>query len=53
MKSFKHRLGEDGTFRDFCRWYGGDCGDCHKLKDGFPECYEPFLEEHERNLTSK
>ena len=41
MKSFeKHHLGKDGTFIDFCKWYGGDCGDCFKRINGLPPCYE-------------
>lgn len=35
------KLFQDGTFIDYCKWYGGDCGDCFKLEDGkFPECFE-------------
>ena len=33
-------LGKDGTFKDYCHWYGGDCGECPKLEKGFPECFE-------------
>jgi len=39
------KLGKDGTFIDYCKNYGGNCGVCFKLKDGLPECYEPFINE--------
>ena len=45
MDSFKkNRLGEDGTFKDFCKWYGGDCGDCFPQTEGTPDCFEPHVE---------
>ena len=40
------RDSNDGTFKDYCRHYGGDCGDCFKIEKGFPECYEDFPGEH-------
>ena len=54
MDSFrKNRLGEDGTYRDFCRWYGGDCGDCFKRDTGnIPDCYEPHPE-NEQGSSSR
>ncbi len=33
-------LGEDGTYKDFCRWYGGDCGNCPKVSNKPPEYFE-------------
>jgi len=35
------KLGEDGTYRDFCKWYGGDCDQCFKInKYSWPACFE-------------
>lgn len=43
LESFKKdRLGADGTYKDFCAWYGGDCGVCfhRKMRDPVPVCFE-------------
>ena len=39
MKISKKK-GEDGTYKDFCRWYGGDCGSCPEVSKTTPDCFE-------------
>jgi len=55
MDSFrKNRLGEDGTYKDFCRWYGGDCGDCFQRNlDNPPPCYEPHPENEQGHRADR
>jgi len=55
MDSFrKNRLGEDGTYKDFCRWYGGDCGDCFQRNlDNPPPCYEPHPENEQSHRADR
>jgi len=47
MDAFKKdRLGRDGTWIDFCRHYGGDCGSCFP-RNGDGEhliCFQPLKE---------
>ena len=40
-------ISNDGTFKDFCQHYGADCGGCYGVANGFPKCFEGFLEEDE------
>jgi len=55
MDSFrKNRLGKDGTYKDFCRWYGGDCGDCFQRNlDNPPPCYEPHPENEQGHRADR